>query len=380
MFLPPNKTLLQKYYRASYILTGFLLLIPILVLIGWNWDLHALRKMGSSSIGMNPLTAILFILSACSLWFLRRKTNLTGDKRIGHGIAWAILILAVNRLMSSWGLFDIPVDKLLYPEKLNAFATLGRSGRLSTNNAVCFIIISGALLLSQKTTRSGHRPAQFLVVLIGLIGILSLLSYLYQTGNFLGFISETPIALSTSVCYLLFAFAFLYAWPDKGLMRHITTQLSGSLTARVLLPTAILLPTLFGLLRLWGYWRGFYDTEFGVALFSLMTIISLLAVAWYSAVSLNKRELLQLRTRRRLEESESEIKAIFQSAPDAVVVLDQQGNIVKWNPEAYKMFGWKEEEAIRKDVFTVIMPEELRQQQRDVLQKFDEECRSLSIL
>src|SRR5690606_20665839 len=73
MFLPPDKSLLYKYNRASNILIGILLLIPILVLIGWNWDIHNLRKMGSPSIGMNPLTAILLMLCALSLWFLKEK-------------------------------------------------------------------------------------------------------------------------------------------------------------------------------------------------------------------------------------------------------------------------------------------------------------------
>lgn len=81
------------------------------------------------------------------------------------------------------------------------------------------------------------------------------------------------MALNTAICFFLTGLVLLYCESGRGYMQHLTTTLSGSIAARVLLPAAILIPTLFGLIRLWGYWEGLYDNEFGVTLFSMVTII-----------------------------------------------------------------------------------------------------------
>ena len=41
-----------------------------------------------------------------------------------------------------------------------------------------------------------------------------------------------------------------------------------------------------------------------------------------------------------LKESEEQIQTIFKNAPDAVVVIDEEGRIVRWNPRAETIFGW----------------------------------------
>ncbi len=47
-----------------------------------------------------------------------------------------------------------------------------------------------------------------------------------------------------------------------------------------------------------------------------------------------------------LKESEEQIQTIFKSAPDAVILVDEDGIIVKWNPRAEEMFGWPAPEVI----------------------------------
>jgi PAS domain S-box-containing protein len=57
-----------------------------------------------------------------------------------------------------------------------------------------------------------------------------------------------------------------------------------------------------------------------------------------------------------LREREEQIKTIFNAAPDAVVVIDGEGNITKWNPKAEQIFGWKEIEVINKPLHEFIIP------------------------
>jgi len=61
-----------------------------------------------------------------------------------------------------------------------------------------------------------------------------------------------------------------------------------------------------------------------------------------------------------LRESEQELQTIYKNAPDAVVVINSKGIVIKWNPAAEKIFGWSEEDILGKVLNDVIMPEELR--------------------
>ncbi|HSN47924.1 MAG TPA: PAS domain S-box protein, partial [Flavobacterium sp.] len=63
----------------------------------------------------------------------------------------------------------------------------------------------------------------------------------------------------------------------------------------------------------------------------------------------------------KLKDSETQILTIFKSAPDAVTVIDDAGNISKWNPRAEAIFGWNAEEAIGQPLHEIIVPERYRE-------------------
>ncbi|MCR6720113.1 MAG: PAS domain-containing protein [Chitinophagaceae bacterium] len=374
MLLPPDHSLQEKYKRWSYYLQVVLILLPILVLLGWQFEIPVLRRMGSPVIGMAPITAVCLLLGAFSLLFIHSKPDKRSYQKTGLIFAVILLLISLNRFFGEFTGWDLPLDTLLYAEQMNILSAQKNSiNRLSLNNSFCFLLIAISLVLAYKKTEKCYRIAQYLILMLGLISLMYLLSYLYQNPRFLGMMRIMPMALNSAAGFFIFSFAFFYAWPDRGLMRQITTRLSGSLTARVLLPAAILLPSFFGLLRLWGYWRGFYDNEFGVTILSLFTIITIIGIAWFTAVSLNKRELEQLRIRKQLVDRQQEINAIFQNAPDAVVILDSKGLVVKWNPEATRLFGWKEHEVVGGDLGDYIIPEELREKHRSSLANYNRE-------
>ncbi len=56
----------------------------------------------------------------------------------------------------------------------------------------------------------------------------------------------------------------------------------------------------------------------------------------------------------KLKDSEEHLKTIINEAPDALIVMDNSGEIIKWNPKAEKIFGRKPEEVIGKPVHTFV--------------------------
>jgi PAS domain S-box-containing protein len=67
----------------------------------------------------------------------------------------------------------------------------------------------------------------------------------------------------------------------------------------------------------------------------------------------------------KLQESENQLQTIFNEVPDALVVINDEGNIIRWNPKAEEIFGWQFAEVSGKPMRDLIIPE----QHRDSLTK-----------
>ncbi|MBP7556328.1 MAG: PAS domain S-box protein, partial [Chitinophagaceae bacterium] len=362
MHLPPNLYLQRRFAQWAHIHTWVILAIALLVLAGWVMDVEWLKKMGSPVASMNPTTACCFLLFGISFLFLRSgRASLVIPARLVLGL---LMLIAFSRIAALTAGIDAGIDTVLLNKKVMAENLPGRPSRMTFNTALSFFIAAISLLLVQSKSEKKLKAGQLGAFLLLLLTLLSLISYLYQTQSFFGLISYIPMALNTAICFFILGLSLLYCESGRGYMQHLTTTLSGSIAARVLLPAAILIPILFGLIRLWGYWKGLYDNEFGVTLFSMVIIIVMTGIGWYTTIALNKRDLQQLRIRQELKDSKEEINAIFLNAPDAIVVIDREGRIVKWNPESERLFGWKREEVLHQQLADVVVPPELREAHR----------------
>ena len=88
---------------------------------------------------------------------------------------------------------------------------------------------------------------------------------------------------------------------------------------------------------------GFYDTEKGIALICLIRDIT-----------------KHKKTEETLHESEMKFRSVVQSAVDAIILADSDGNIISWNKGAKEIFGFNEEEVLGKPL-TILMPERYRE-------------------
>ncbi|HEY6900033.1 MAG TPA: PAS domain S-box protein [Puia sp.] len=61
---------------------------------------------------------------------------------------------------------------------------------------------------------------------------------------------------------------------------------------------------------------------------------------------------------------------IFDAAPDAIIVIDEQGVITNWNPRAEMLFGWKAEEVEGKSLGNVIIPPRYRDAHQRGLERY----------
>lgn len=109
----------------------------------------------------------------------------------------------------------------------------------------------------------------------------------------------------------------------------------------------------------WYLWAGVSGTEFWaspvVRAKQSFLLVALLATAVLVAggiIYLRAQE----RARAQLVARESHIRAIFETVYDAIVTIDEQGRIHSCNPATERLFGYKPEELIGRNVST-LMPE-----------------------
>jgi len=71
-----------------------------------------------------------------------------------------------------------------------------------------------------------------------------------------------------------------------------------------------------------------------------------------------------------LKESNEQVETIISNAPNAVVVIDEESKIVRWNIKAENVFGWKADEVTGKLMYDVIMPPRYIQQHKKGVEHF----------
>ncbi len=78
-----------------------------------------------------------------------------------------------------------------------------------------------------------------------------------------------------------------------------------------------------------------------------------------------------------LQEGEQLARNIIETSLDAFVQTDEKGNIVNWNTQAEKMFGWLRDEVLGKNTIDVIVAEADRERVREGVQRFVASDRTL---
>lgn len=370
MQLPPDILLQQRLRRWSRYLIYIILTIALLVLVGWQFNIRILKSLSSHTVAMNPASAVCFAFA--SLSFLWRTHSKKTKLATITGYVFAIFVSLTGLHILADLLFDISFrpDAVLFAGKLGENSKGGQPNQMAPNTAACFVLTGISLLLLRYENKKGRMAVHYVALFIALLSLLSLLGYLYQVKEFYGVFNYVAMALNTAACFFLFSIALLFANPDNGFMKEFTSTLNGSLAARLLIPVAIIVPAALGLLRLWGYWAGIYSYEFGVVLYASITILIFVGIAWYNTYSLNRRDLLERETENMLRSNEAHTRAILDNAPDAVVVMDDKGIIVRWNQQAEQLFGWTADEAIGQLLSSTIIPEEFREAHRKGVKRF----------
>jgi signal transduction histidine kinase/CheY-like chemotaxis protein len=276
--------------RFSRVVSFLVMLVGLLVLAGWTFDLDHLKGV-YGGISMKANTALSLTLAGASLWALNRREPSPLLRLVGQ-IAAAIVAL-IGALTLSQHLFgwNLGIDQMLFTEPLGERATAS-PGRMGPNASTSFTLSGLALLLLH--TRRAVSLAQVLSSLVIVLALLAIIGYLYQVEALYGVARYTGIALHTTITFLVLGLGLLAARSDQGIVSVISSDRAGSRMGRRLLIAAVLVPLLMGWLRLLGQRAGYYETDFGTSLLVVVIVVIFTVIIWQSAANLNHIEQQRL--------------------------------------------------------------------------------------
>ena len=355
-----NIVLAKRIKSLSSYFAYAVIIISIVALGGWQFNIEVLKRPISHLVAMNPLSAVLFLLCGISFLVLTEQRIKPGKRVWGKIIALLALLLGLIRFVSAVSGPDINVDTFLFKSRLAEGLGENISNRMAANTALSFILSAIALLLLNVETKRKKMPAQIIAVILFLLSLLFLIGYLYEVRASYGILVYLPMAFHTSICFLLFSLTILFANPSRGIMLQLTSSYGGSSAGRLLITVSIIVPVLLGFVRVQVASLGLIPFQLGTALLILAIIVIFIGLSWFIVLSLNNRDFQKQLADQALQESEEQIQTIFNAAPDAVIVIDDSGKIVKWNSKAEALFGWTEKEVKGKTLNETIIPERFR--------------------
>jgi PAS domain S-box-containing protein len=269
-------------------------------LVGWQFDIDVLKHPVPNQPAMNPLTAVIFLLTGIS-FLLLSHAELTKPK-ITSGLVITAIVIAIIFIRIGSDFFDqgFQIDKILYGDKLSPdFAPEGVN-RMSLYTAINFLFIGFSLLMLQVEKPSWQTIANGFALLISLSAIFSIITYIYRVAEFPARIAKWPMAPLTAGCFLMFSLGLLFVRPRHGLMKQLTSAQIGGLMGRILIPFAIIIPVVLGYMRLWINWQIHFSFELGATILIMSIVIIFVLVIWNNMSLLNKQDAMRLLAEQKL--------------------------------------------------------------------------------
>ena len=277
----PRRRIRRSNWGVPRFAGAFALAVGVLVLIGWGAHLRPLIQPIPGSVPMNPTTALCFGFLGLSFFVARPRTWLVRPL-----LAVPILVGAIKfiDLMAGW---DSGIDRHIFPGSLVGPGSLNNNP-MAPNAALNFVLIGGGIWLAGIRRRRGVPMAQLAAVVSILLCFTALLGYAYGALSLYQVRAYFPMALHTAAMFLILAVGLLSLRPHRGLMRTLTADNLGGVTARRLLPAVVGIPVALGLVWLLTQRRGLVDPVAGIATFVGIDVLVLTVIVLLTAGRLRR--------------------------------------------------------------------------------------------
>ena len=293
----------------------FSIALGVLVLAGWAFDISWAISIHPSWIAMRANSAFCFLLAGVALLKLQRSHSSHIVRAFGAVIA---LVGTLSFLQYLLGV-DFGIDNLILHHGIRGVGAIP-AGRMAANTAVNFIFIGFALIFPDLEIRNRVRLAEIFSLLVGLLTLPSLIAYIYGANFHVALTAYVQMAVHTAVGFIVLALGILTLRPDRGLTRLFSSRYAGGAQARRLLPSIVLLPLAIGGISLIGNDLGLYDIRFAMTLTIMITISSLLHLAYQPGMLVDEFDRQREVAAEKLQSANIDLEAQIQKRTSELIL------------------------------------------------------------
>ena len=270
-------------YRIPVVIGIYAVASGVLTLAGWIFEVRRLMDWNNSGITMKANTAVCVVLLGLALIF-----TVKGAKYAVLVFAGAALLITLLTLSQYVFGVNLGIDTLLFDEPPGSPATFA-PGRMGLPAITTFTLLGTALLFSIGSTRLRHI-AGWLGVAALTLSSLPLVGYLYGASQFYSVTRLTGIAFQTATIIAALAIGVIAAIREFGLVALMEGTTAGAVMFRRLALPLALASVVIGWARVLGQEAGLYDTAFGTAARTIVEIIVVTGLLWWTARGVNDAE------------------------------------------------------------------------------------------
>ncbi len=332
MLLMPTETRVPQ--SVTLLAGAYALLGGLISFAGWVLGVSRLADWNGSGIVMKANTALAASAAGAALLVVAGYPSARGLIR---PLALFVAGLGGLTLFQHITGISLGIDTLLFDESAGALATAA-PGRMGPPAATSFLLIGTALILLTRGQRARGLAVALALVTFG-IGMLSVTGHAYGAEAMYTLPRLTGIAVQTATMIAALAVGLIAAVPEHEPLVTLRADSSAGLLARRLLPFVLLVPLLIGWLRLQGQRMGLYDTAFGAAMRTVLEIVLLAALTFWSLRAIRSRETERDRLDDELRASERRLTGTLESISDGLMTLDRHWRFAYVNAEAERLLG-----------------------------------------
>jgi signal transduction histidine kinase len=257
-------------------------LLGVLVFAGWAFDFPIVTEWKPGGIPMIPLTALCFMLAGGSLVIGVQPHQSAATEAVQQTLAALVATIAILTFYEYLRGSESQFDLLLFG---NRVTQIGWSppGRIAINSAASLLLYSLALLFIPHDRRKRDLRAQMFATPALLIALVAILGYVFGVRGMYAVSQSSGMALPTAIAHLILGVGIIFAVRDRGVPALLMDEGPAGVLTRRLLPAALLAPIALGIIRLAGESAGMYETEFGVSLFAVASILTFVGLVLWSA-------------------------------------------------------------------------------------------------
>jgi len=270
------------FERVPIVAGSAVALLGVLVFAGWAFNFPIITEWKPGGIPMIPLTALCFVLAGGSLIIAVQPHQSVTAEAIQQTLAALVATIAILTFYEYLRGSESQFDLLLFGNRVTQTGW-SPPGRIAINSAASLLLYSFALLFIPHDRRKRDLRTQMFATPALLIALVAILGYVFGVRGMYAVSQSSGMALPTAIAHLILGVGIIFAVRDRGVPALLMDEGPAGVLTRRLLPAALLAPIALGIIRLAGESAGMYETEFGVSLFAVASILTFVGLVLWSA-------------------------------------------------------------------------------------------------